>query len=82
VNAERTEAREATTMTRKHFEMLARTLGELLAREGWDVTPSEAHEAAKAFGDRLSGENPRFNHDRFVDAVMTAYDAQLEGRAA
>ena len=57
-------------MTRKHFEALARALGEtspygpLVAR----------HDIAEAVADVCADTNPLFNRERFLDAVDTYKD--------
>ena len=54
-------------MTRKHFEALARALGET---SPYGVLVSR-HDIAEAIADVCADTNPLFNRERFLDAVDT-----------
>lgn len=63
-------------MTRKHFQMIARTIHRAIAREAGNTTKAAEHrrEAARdmayAFAAELRRENPRFDSDRFLAACF------------
>lgn len=49
-------------MTRRDFEFIAATIRNLMLHD------DEIEHVARAFADRLAGENPRFDRARFIAA--------------
>lgn len=59
-------------MTRRHFEMLAQTLRQVRSNYAshWDPNLFRAcDDHAKAIGDALAQDNPRFDRERFLRAA-------------
>lgn len=54
--------------TRKHFEFLAKALGEVLRNDQRSTTLPEA------FANKLVGTNPQFDKERFLAAVFREID--------
>ena len=65
------------SMTRQHYEKLARALGEAVAAEAieGDSTPATVHSVEAAYrvalavADCLPDSSPRYNRARFIEAV-------------
>lgn len=58
-------------MTRKHFELIARTLRNLRPVPGFDGYTAVLRQWEKAvftFTDMCAASNPRFNRSRFLEA--------------
>lgn len=56
------------TMTKRHFEALARTMRDLINSCGPGTKRDAFAEAAEAIADVCQAENPRFDRDRFLEA--------------
>lgn len=69
-------------MSKKHYEMLARLIGETRG----NYTDAEQRLALAAFASNLASElaleNPRFDEARFMQAIATYEQARREWRAA
>lgn len=68
-------------MTRQHYEHLAQTLGEAIARNtsgnddagvGPNIATGVAYSVARLVAERLGGTNPLYDAARFMDAVDVA----------
>ena len=56
-------------MTKKDFTLIAVTLNEWM-RTSPSTRWHDAEDLAERFADKLSSGNPRFDRDRFVNAVL------------
>lgn len=61
-------------MTRKDFEAIAKALGQSLSQ---GVSVNQANEIAAKFAANIAHTNPRFDRNRFIDAVLNAWTDTL-----
>ncbi len=58
-------------MQRRHFEVVASSLGRVL--KNFNLKPKRAEQIAENYSMFIAKENPKFNHEKFVKAVMESY---------
>ena len=72
------------SMSRQHYEKLARALGEAVAAEAieGDSTPAAVHSVEAAYrvalavAGSLADSSPRYNRERFIKAILASIEAE------
>lgn len=64
---------------RRHYEFLAKVLGQALSSELQPLTAAQAVSVSRRFARALESTNPNFDFERFLDAIE--FESDFKSRA-